>query len=384
MTTLPTIQQMQRAYRRSDTSYDGIFYLGVRTTGIFCKPSCGARKPRPQNVAYFSTPREALFAGFRPCKRCRPMAASGSPPGWVRELLEHVERQARITDARLRELRIDPARARRYFQKHYGMTFQAYCRGRRLGNALQQIRRGRPLDDVTLGHGYESHSGFRSAFAKRFGAPPGKMRDGDAVVVTWIESPLGPLVAAAAGDAVVLLEFTERRMLDAQFRTIRKYFRSPIIPGENEVLRNAQAGTRGVFRGKAQVVHVCPVRIPGSAFQQRVWQRAPPDPLRQFDQLPGARCQGRVSARDAGGGQNQRTEPDRHRGPLPPGGGEGRRAQRVRRRDLAEAGIARAGARGAPVRSRHALFSGRSPRRPLIVTAVRPWRARPRSPVCTG
>jgi AraC family transcriptional regulator, regulatory protein of adaptative response / methylated-DNA-[protein]-cysteine methyltransferase len=271
MTTLPTIQQMQRAYRRSDTSYDGIFYLGVRTTGIFCKPSCGARKPRPQNVAYFSTPREALFAGFRPCKRCRPMAASGSPPAWVRELLDHVERQARITDVRLRELRIDPARARRYFRAHYGMTFQAYCRGRRLGNALQQIRRGRPLDDVTLGHGYESHSGFRSAFAKRFGAPPGRMREGEAVVVTWIESPLGPLVAAAAGEAVVLLEFTERRMLDTQFRTIRKHFRLPIIPGENEVLRKLRRELAEYFARKRRSFTV-PVRIPGSAFQQRVWQ----------------------------------------------------------------------------------------------------------------
>jgi AraC family transcriptional regulator, regulatory protein of adaptative response / methylated-DNA-[protein]-cysteine methyltransferase len=90
-------------------------------------------------------------------------------------------------------------------------------------------------------------------------------------VVTWIESPLGPLVAAAAGDALVLLEFTERRMLDAQFRTLRKYFRSPIIPGDNEVLRKLRMELVEYFAGKRRSFTV-PVRMPGSAFQQNVWQ----------------------------------------------------------------------------------------------------------------
>ena len=69
MKTLPPAAEMQRAYQRSDASYDGIFFVSVRTTGIFCKPSCPARKPLPKNVQYFATAREALFAGYRPCKR---------------------------------------------------------------------------------------------------------------------------------------------------------------------------------------------------------------------------------------------------------------------------------------------------------------------------
>src|SRR5262245_46391267 len=109
MTTLPPIREMQRAYLRSDDSYDGIFFLGVRSTGILCRPSCPARKPKPLNVQYFSTAREALFAGYRPCKRCRPLHTNGRPPVWVQKLLDAVERKPteRIRDYDLRGRGID-------------------------------------------------------------------------------------------------------------------------------------------------------------------------------------------------------------------------------------------------------------------------------------
>ena len=84
MQTLPPTTEMQRAYLASDASYDGVFFLAVRTTGIFCRPSCRARKPRPENVVYFATARKALFAGYRPCKRCRPLAINGDLIGRAR------------------------------------------------------------------------------------------------------------------------------------------------------------------------------------------------------------------------------------------------------------------------------------------------------------
>ncbi len=77
MPQLPSRIEMQHAYLQRDAAYDGVFFLGVRTTGIFCRPSCGARKPQPRNVDFFATAREALFAGYRPCKRCSPLAAPG-------------------------------------------------------------------------------------------------------------------------------------------------------------------------------------------------------------------------------------------------------------------------------------------------------------------
>ena len=110
--TLPPIPEMERAYRKSDASYDGIFFLGVRTTGIFCKPSCPARKPMPENVEYYPTPREAVFAGYRPCKRCRPLDLNDTPE-WAERLFEAIEKDPsrRYSDASLRQMGIEPARS---------------------------------------------------------------------------------------------------------------------------------------------------------------------------------------------------------------------------------------------------------------------------------
>src|SRR5690349_8695297 len=139
---LPPVPQMRRALSRRDGSFDGLFFFGVRTTGIVCRPSCTAKKPLERNVEFFASVREASFAGYRPCKRCRPLEANGSAPGWVQRLLAQIERDpsARIRNAQLRGMGIEPARARRHFQKTFGMTFQAYARARRLGRAFEQIK----------------------------------------------------------------------------------------------------------------------------------------------------------------------------------------------------------------------------------------------------
>ncbi len=269
---LPSVKEMERAYKQSDGSYDGIFYLAVKSTGVFCRPSCSARKPLTKNVEYYSSAREAVFAGYRPCKRCLPLEAHGTPPEWVSKLLGLIEENptARYNDSFLRSLKIDPARARRYFLKNYNMTFQAYCRGRRLGISFEQIRNGKDLDDVALGHGYESHSGFRDAFVKTFGKPPGKSKASDCIVSAWIESPMGPLVAAATEKGICLLEFSDRRMLDAQFATLRKLFKSPIVPGENEHIKRLRDELKKYFNGTLKQFTI-PIVFPGSQFQQKVW-----------------------------------------------------------------------------------------------------------------
>jgi AraC family transcriptional regulator of adaptative response/methylated-DNA-[protein]-cysteine methyltransferase len=272
MKQLPPIKEMERAVQERDVSYDGVFFVAVRTTGIFCRPSCPARKPLPRNCEYYATARDAIFAGFRPCKRCRPLDASGRPPGWVANLLAEVEAAPsnRIRDADLRARDVDPARVRRFFLKNYGMTFQAYCRGRRMGEAFQQIRNGARLDDVALGHGYESPSGFREAFVQTFGQPPGQSRTADCVTVTWMESPLGPLVAGATDEGVCLLEFTDRRMLEAQMTTLRQRFRCAIVPGEHGRLNELAAQLEAYFAGQLKRFEV-PLVYPGTPFQRQVW-----------------------------------------------------------------------------------------------------------------
>src|SRR5262245_30096744 len=201
-TTLP-IEEMEHAYLSGDATYNGLFVLGVRTTGIFCRPTCPARKPLPKNVEYFSTPRAALVAGYRPCKRCRPLDKDDQPD-WATDLLADVERDpaVRITDADLKKRGIDPATVRRFFLRQYGMTFQAFARARRLSVAFTHIRENAALDDAVFESGFESHSGFRDAFARLIGETPGKARDGNCVLLSWIRSPLGPLVAGATDEGV--------------------------------------------------------------------------------------------------------------------------------------------------------------------------------------
>src|SRR5262245_50705281 len=90
--TLPPRNELERAFFASDATYDGIFITGVRTTGIFCRPSCRARKPKVENIEFFGTVREALFAGYRPCLRCRPLEAEATPE-WLAPLLDAVDKE---------------------------------------------------------------------------------------------------------------------------------------------------------------------------------------------------------------------------------------------------------------------------------------------------
>ncbi len=110
MNTMPPAAEMKRAYLAKDATYDGLFFLGVRTTGIFCRPTCPARKPLPKNVEYFPSAQAAVFAGYRPCKRCRPLESDDQPP-WAAELLAEVEREPspRISDADLQARRHRPS-----------------------------------------------------------------------------------------------------------------------------------------------------------------------------------------------------------------------------------------------------------------------------------
>ncbi len=271
-TSLPARSVMERAVFDRDDTFDGLFLVAVTSTNIFCRPSCPARKPLQKNMDFYPTPKLALAAGFRPCKRCRPMAVSGRPPKWVDLLLAKVEAapDQRPKDSDLRAWGIDPVKARRWFLKNHAMTFHAYARARRLGRALQSIRDGGNLDDTGMDAGYESTSGFRDAFGHLFGQPPGKARATDCIVTTMIPSPFGPLVAGATSDGVCLLEFTDRRMLEAQVKTLHRHFKAPLVPGTNRHLDQLRRELKEYFAGKRKQFAVALV-APGSEFQTAVW-----------------------------------------------------------------------------------------------------------------
>jgi AraC family transcriptional regulator of adaptative response/methylated-DNA-[protein]-cysteine methyltransferase len=269
---LPPRAEMERAFFASDASYDGIFVTGVRTTGIFCRPSCRARKPLVDNIEFFGTVRDALFAGYRPCLRCRPLV-SESTPDWVAPLLDAVDKEPnrRFRDADLRTFDVDPARVRRFFLERYGMTFHAYCRGRRLAGAIRQLRDGDALDEVALGTGWESHSGFRDAFSRTFGLPPGRADETACVVTTAIDTPLGPMIAGATEDGVCLLEFTDRRMLQVQVQRLSTLIGRPMIPGEHRHLTQLRDELAGYF-ARTLRTFTTPLIYRGTPFEERVWR----------------------------------------------------------------------------------------------------------------
>lgn len=137
--------------------------------------------------------------------------------------------------------------------------------------AFQQIRRGKKLDDVALGNGYDSHSGFREMFTRTFGTPPGRAAASDCIVAGWVESPLGPLLAGATDEGLCFLEFTDRRALDAQVVSLRQQFRRPVAPGENRHLAALRHELAEYFAGSRRRFGV-PLLYPGSPFQQAVWK----------------------------------------------------------------------------------------------------------------
>lgn len=265
---------MYESLVRRDPAGEGVFFVGVKTTGVFCRPTCASRTPNARNVEFFSTSGQALHAGYRPCKRCRPMEAVKSAPTWVRTLVERVEMNpsARMKSSDLRAMKIDPARASRYFKSHYGMTFSAYCRARRMGVALADVRRNDRGGRSQPGAGFNSESGFRTAFAKMFGQPPGRANNAACMFARWIETPLGSMLAISSDEGLCLLEFVDRRMLETQLKVLRRRFGCAIVPGDNAHLKKIAEELDRYFAGTLKRFTV-PLVLRGTPFQMKVWKR---------------------------------------------------------------------------------------------------------------
>lgn len=277
---------MLEAFLERDEAFEGVFVTAVVTTGIFCRPTCSARKPKPQNVEFYATPRDALVAGYRPCRRCRPLRPAGATPAWLAPLVEAVEADPtrRWRDADLRELELDPARVRRWFQSQHGMTFHAYSRARRLGEAIGHIREGRQVSRTAYEAGYESLSGFTEALRQLSGRAPATLEDARVVTVKRISTPLGQMVAGAADDRIVLLEYADRRALPSQFKRLSKTLDAVFVPGEDDVLSELTRQLEAYFAGERREFDV-PLETSGTEFQEQVWavlRAIPPGTVRSY------------------------------------------------------------------------------------------------------
>ncbi len=256
-----------------DSSFEGIFIAAIRTTGIFCRPTCTAKKPKRENVEFYNSSRDALLQGYRPCKICKPLKQKGEIPGWLKPLLEEIDNNPtiRLKDYDLRERGIDPARIRRWFKKHHGMTFQTYLRTLRLGQAFGRIKYGDKVTESAFDSGYDSLSGFTDSFKKAAGFPPGKSRDKQLIMITRILTPLGPMLAGATDKGICLLEFVDRRMIETQLSRLRKLLKAEFVPGSNPHFEILDKQINEYFAGERKEFDVL-LDVPGTDFQRNVWQ----------------------------------------------------------------------------------------------------------------
>ena len=272
---LPPNDTMYQALVNRDSSFEGIFFVGVRTTGIFCRPTCSAKKPARQNVEFFPSPNEALLGGYRPCLRCQPMDPARPAPELIQRLRAEVEKapDGRLTDKELSSLAIDPSTARRQFKRYYGMTFQAYHRARRMGLALREVRRGEPVEDVRNGSGFGSESGFPRSLHQNLWRPADARRAKrrDCLFAERLTTPLGTMLAVADDDGLRLLEFGDRRALERELPLLRERLGKSVVPGEHPHLTAARTQLADYFAGKNLEFDI-PLAPVGSEFQLKAWE----------------------------------------------------------------------------------------------------------------
>lgn len=270
--SLPDAETMYQALLKKDSNFEGLFFVGVKSTGIFCRPTCNARKPKRENVEFFPTTRDALLHGYRPCKLCHPLGYKGELPHWLQPLMTDIDAQPdlRLKDRDLIQRGIEPNRVRRWFKKNHGMTFQTYLRALRISQAFGRIKYGEKVIAAAYESGYESLSGFTESFKKTTGFSPIKSGQHNMIMITRILTPLGPLLAGATDEGICLLEFVDRRMLETQLIRLKKIFKAEAIPGANPHFDRLDQELKEYFAGTRKAFAV-PLVIVGTDFQKQVW-----------------------------------------------------------------------------------------------------------------
>ncbi len=267
------IDTYYRALLNREKGFVGIFYVGVKTTSVFCIATCRARKPKLENVEFYTSFKEALDNGYRPCKICKPTENANEAPKQVQIAINMVKNnpKEKISDDHLRENQISPEIVRRWFKRNYGMTFHTYQRMYRINNAFQELKQGKKATATAFDMGYESISGFGYTFKKLIGKSPQKSIGKNIILINRFTTPLGPMFVCATNHGICLLEFVDRRMLETEFKDLQKLLNAKIITGENEHITQVKKEIAEYFTGQRKSFNVS-LHTPGTDFQNLVWQ----------------------------------------------------------------------------------------------------------------
>jgi AraC family transcriptional regulator of adaptative response/methylated-DNA-[protein]-cysteine methyltransferase len=255
-----------------EPSYVGIFYVGVKTTTVFCIATCRARKPKRENVVFYTSFKEALDAGYRPCKICKPTENANQAPEPVEKAMKLVRNnpKEKISDYQLRQLQISPELVRRWFKKHYAMTFQAYQRMYRINSAFQELKGGKKTIDAAYDSGYDSLSGFGYTYKRVVGKSPKLSSENSVILISRLTTVLGPMFICATEKGICLLEFVDRRMLETEFKDLQRLLKANIIAGENRHIKQTKKELAEYFDGTRTSFGVS-LDTPGTEFQNSVW-----------------------------------------------------------------------------------------------------------------
>lgn len=263
---------MYEAAVKKDISFEGVFFTAVKTTGIFCRPTCTARKPKRENVEFFANSKEAMLRGYRPCKVCFPLEKYNKTPDFIKVILRELQEDPslKFKDYDLVKRGIEPSKMRRWFFKNHGITFQAYQRMFRINSAFKKIKEGESVTSTAFDAGYESLSGFSDSFKAVFGVSPKNSKTQNVIDLKRIETPLGTMLACAVKEGICLLEFTDRKMLETELKSLAKILKATIVQGENEHFIILESQLNEYFNGERQHFTI-QIFSPGSDFQNQVW-----------------------------------------------------------------------------------------------------------------
>ena len=264
---------MYQASFNKNPDFEGVFWMGVKTTGIFCRPTCTARKPKSENVEFFQNTKDAILKGYRPCKVCKPLENPNETPEYIQKILEELRENPalKFKDFDLVQRGVEPATVRRWFQKNHGMTFQAFQRMFRLNTAFKKIQQGDNIMETAYDSGFESLSGFNESFKTIFGVSPKNSKTQKIIDLKRIETPIGTMYAAATAEGICMLEFTDRKMLETEFKDLAKSLNAIIIQGENPHFIPLEKELAEYFLGKRTEFTV-PLSPVGTDFQKSVWK----------------------------------------------------------------------------------------------------------------
>jgi AraC family transcriptional regulator of adaptative response/methylated-DNA-[protein]-cysteine methyltransferase len=258
-----------------DAGYDGEFFFAVSSTGVYCRPSCAAKRPRRENVTFFRRPEEAEQAGYRACLRCRPKAAGRNPQTEVvRQICRFIE-QHLDEPVTLERLAVvsgqSPFHLQRTFKKTLGVTPKAYADSCRMGLLKRNLQAGKSVTHALYDAGYSSSSRLYERTASQLGMTPDKYRRGAvaaAIRYTCTESPLGRMLVAATEKGICAIQFADTD--DELVEGLKREFPFAMRKRDDTSMKSWTNTVLSQISGH-KLNRSLPLDIQATAFQKRVW-----------------------------------------------------------------------------------------------------------------